>query len=161
MDDLFPSFPTLQRCAADVISARELGTMFAQGRPLRIKYGVDVTAPFLHIGHAVNLWAMRELQQAGHKVVLLIGDYTTRIGDPTGRSVSRPLLGREQIDRDAEAFIAQASRVLLTDPAVLEIRRNSEWWEPMPLEQFLGLLAEVTHARLIQRDMFQDRKSVV
>jgi tyrosyl-tRNA synthetase len=157
MDDLFPHLPTLQRCAADVISARELTTMFAQGRPLRIKYGVDVTAPFLHIGHAVNLWAMRELQQTGHKVVLLIGDYTTRIGDPTGRSASRPVIGREQIDRDAEAFIAQASRVLLTDPAVLEIRRNSEWWEPMPLERFLGLLAEVTHARLIQRDMFQDR----
>jgi tyrosyl-tRNA synthetase len=156
-DDLFQQFPTLQRSATDVISATELRTKLSHGRPLRIKYGVDVTAPFLHIGHAVNLWAMRELQEAGHKVILLIGDYTTRIGDPTGRSAGRPVIAPEQIERDAGAFIAQASRVLLTDPAVLEVRRNSQWWEPMPLARFLGLLAEVTHARLIQRDMFQAR----
>ena len=157
MDELFRHFPTLQRSATDVISAAELHDRLSSGRPLRIKYGVDVTAPFLHIGHGVNLWAMRELQQAGHKVVLLIGDFTTRIGDPTGRSGSRPVISAEQIDRDAEAFIAQAGRVLLTDPAVLEVRRNSQWWAPMPLERFLGLLAGVTHARLIQRDMFQAR----
>jgi tyrosyl-tRNA synthetase len=157
MDDLLHQFPTLLRSAADVISAAELRSKLALGRPLRIKYGVDVTAPFLHIGHAVNLWAMRELQQAGHQVVLLIGDYTTRIGDPTGRAAGRPVIGREQIDRDSAAFIAQAGEVLLTDPAVLEIRRNSQWWESMPLDRFLSLLAEVTHARLIQRDMFQAR----
>lgn len=157
MDDLLHQFPTLLRSAADVISAAELRSKLALGRPLRIKYGVDVTAPFLHIGHAVNLWAMRELQQAGHQVVLLIGDYTTSIGDPTGRAAGRPVIGREQIDRDSAAFIAQAGEVLLTDPAVLEIRRNSQWWESMPLDRFLSLLAEVTHARLIQRDMFQAR----
>jgi tyrosyl-tRNA synthetase len=157
MDELFEHFPTLLRSATDVISAAELRGRLASGRPLRIKYGVDVTAPFLHIGHGVNLWAMRELQQAGHKVVLLIGDFTTRIGDPTGRSGTRPVISAEQIDRDAEAFIAQAGRVLLTDPAVLEVRRNSQWWAPMPLDRFLGLLAGVTHARLIQRDMFQAR----
>jgi tyrosyl-tRNA synthetase len=156
-DDLFQQFPTLKRSAADVISQAELRSKLGHRRPLRIKYGVDVTAPFLHIGHAVNLWAMRELQQAGHKVVLLIDDYTTRIGDPTGRSAGRPAIAPEQIERDSGAFIAQASQVLLTDPAVLEIRRNSQWWEPMPLERFLRLLAEVTHARLIQRDMFQAR----
>src|SRR5215469_10807507 len=157
MDEIFSQVPTLQRTAADVITADELRTKMASGRPLRIKYGVDVTAPFLHLGHAVNLWAMRELQQAGHKVVLLIGDFTTRIGDPTGKSATRPVIPAEQIDRDADEFIAQASRVLLTDPAVLEIRRNSEWWAPMRLESFLGLLSEVTHARLIQRDMFAAR----
>src|SRR5580704_306335 len=151
MDDLFHQFPTLQRSAADVMSAAELRGKLALGRPLRIKYGVDVTAPFLHIGHAVNLWAMREMQQAGHKVVLLIGDFTTRIGDPTGRSATRPVIPAEQIERDAEEFVVQASRVLLTDPAVLEVRRNSEWWAPMRLESFLDLLSEVTHARLIQR----------
>ena len=86
MDETFSQFPTLQRTAADVITADELRAKLASGRPLRIKYGVDVTAPFLHIGHAVNLWAMREMQLAGHKVVLLIGDFTTRIGDPTGKS---------------------------------------------------------------------------
>jgi tyrosyl-tRNA synthetase len=157
MDEIFDQFPTLQRTAADVITADELRARFASGRPLRIKYGVDVTAPFLHIGHAVNLWAMREMQQAGHKVVLLIGDFTTRIGDPTGKSATRPVITAEQIDRDAMEFVAQASQVLLTDPAVLEVRRNSEWWAPMPLDKFLGLLSQVTHARLIQRDMFAGR----
>lgn len=135
MNDVFASFPTLRRCAADVITADELRGRLVAGRQLRIKYGVDVTAPFLHIGHAVNLWAMRELQEAGHKVVLLIGDFTTRIGDPTGRSAARPEIPPEQIDRDAEAFIAQAGQVLLTDPAVLEVRRNSQWWAPMRLER--------------------------
>lgn len=157
MDDFFSQFPTLQRTVADVITADDLRAKFTSGRPLRIKYGVDVTAPFLHIGHAVNLWAMRELQEAGHQVVLLIGDFTTRIGDPTGRSVTRPVIPPEQIERDAAAFIEQAGKVLLTDPAVLEVRRNSEWWAPMALESFLELLAQVTHARLIQRDMFAAR----
>jgi tyrosyl-tRNA synthetase len=157
MHDLFRQFPTLQRTAAEVFTTEDLRSRLTSGRPLRIKFGVDVTAPFLHIGHAVNLWAMREMQQAGHKVVLLIGDYTTLIGDPTGKSATRPVISPGQIDRDAEAFIAQASRVLLTDPAVLEVRRNSEWWAPMPLAQFLSLLSQVTHARLIQRDMFQAR----
>jgi tyrosyl-tRNA synthetase len=157
MDEIFRDFPTLQRTAADIITREELRGRLAAGRPLRIKYGVDVTAPFLHIGHAVNLWAMREMQEAGHRVVLLIGDFTTRIGDPTGKSSTRPVIGAEQIDRDAGGFIAQASRVLRTEPEVLEIRRNSEWWGRMPLESFLGLLAHVTHARLIQRDMFASR----
>jgi len=156
-NELFRLSPTLQRTAADVITAADLRDRMAGGRQLRIKYGVDVTAPFLHIGHGVNLWAMRELQQAGHKVMLLIGDFTTRIGDPTGRSATRPVIPVGQIERDAEAFIGQAGRILLTDPAVFEVRRNSEWWNPMRLEKFLSLLSEVTHARLIQRDMFAAR----
>jgi tyrosyl-tRNA synthetase len=157
MNELFRQSPTLQRTAADVITAADLRARMAGGRQLRIKYGVDVTAPFLHIGHGVNLWAMRELQQAGHKVMLLIGDFTTRIGDPTGRSAARPVIPAGQIERDAEAFVEQAGRILLTDPAVFEVRRNSEWWSPMRLESFVSLLAEVTHARLIQRDMFAAR----
>ena len=156
-NELFRLSPTLQRTAADVITAADLRARMAGGRQLRIKYGVDVTAPFLHIGHGVNLWAMRELQQAGHKVMLLIGDFTTRIGDPTGRSATRPVIAAGQIERDAEAFIEQAGRILLTDPAVFEVRRNSEWWSPMRLESFVSLLSEVTHARLIQRDMFAAR----
>jgi tyrosyl-tRNA synthetase len=138
VNDVFDGFPTLRRCAADVIAASELRSKLTAGRPMRIKYGVDVTAPFLHIGHAVNLWAMRELQEVGHKVVLLIGDFTTRIGDPTGRTASRSVIPPEQIDADADAFIAQAGQVLLTGPEVLEIRRKSQWWVPMPLEKFLG-----------------------
>ncbi len=157
MDEIFCEFPTLQRTAADIITADELRNRLAAGRPLRIKYGVDVTAPFLHIGHAVNLWALREMQEAGHKVVLLIGDFTTRIGDPAGKSATRPVISAGQIDRDAEGFVTQASRVLRTEPEVLEVRRNSEWWGQMPLDSFLGLLSHVTHARLIQRDMFASR----
>jgi tyrosyl-tRNA synthetase len=157
MDQIFSQCPTLERTARDVITPGDLRARMASGRPLRIKYGVDVTAPFLHVGHAVNLWAMRELQDLGHKVVLLVGDFTTRIGDPTGRSAARPVIAAEQIERDAEAFVAQAGLVLRTDQDVLEVRRNSEWWAPMRLEVFLSLLAHVTHARLIQRDMFAGR----
>lgn len=155
--DIFESLPTLQRTAEEIFSLDDLREKLASGKPLRIKYGVDVTAPFLHIGHAVNLWAMREMQESGHKVVLLIGDFTTRIGDPTGKSKTRPIISPEQIERDAEGFIEQVSRILLTDPAIFEVRRNSEWWEPMPLVRFMELLSMVTHARLIQRDMFQRR----
>lgn len=157
MTDIFEQFPTLQRTAEEVFSVDDFREKLASGKPLRIKYGVDVTAPFLHIGHAVNLWAMREMQEAGHKVVLLIGDFTTLIGDPTGKSKTRPVISSEQIDRDAEGFIAQAGKVLLTDPEVFEVRRNSEWWGPISLNKFMDLLAMVTHARLIQRDMFQRR----
>lgn len=157
MTDIFAQSPTLQRTAEEVITADDLKEKLASGKQLRIKYGVDVTAPFLHIGHAVNLWAMREMQEAGHKVLLLIGDFTTRIGDPTGRSKTRPLITSEQIERDAEGFISQVSRILKTDPAVFEVRRNSEWWDRMPLARFMELLSLATHARLIQRDMFQRR----
>ena len=157
MTDVLDQFPTLRRTAEQVFTAEDLRRKLTSGKPLRIKYGVDVTAPFLHIGHAVNLWAMREMQEAGHKVVLLIGDFTTRVGDPTGRSAARPVISAEQIARDAEGFISQAGQVLRTGPEALEVRYNSQWWRPMPLERFLELLSLVTHARLIQRDMFQQR----
>lgn len=148
---------SLARTMDDVVSMAELREKLASGRPLRIKYGVDVTAPFLHIGHAVNLWAMRDLQERGHVVVFLIGDFTTRIGDPTGRSEARKVISRDDIERNAERFIEQVSAVLLTDPAVFEVRRNSEWWDAMSVDELLGLLSMVTHSRLIQRDMFQQR----
>jgi tyrosyl-tRNA synthetase len=157
MPDLLSQSPTLQRTAVEVHTADGLRAKLAEQRPLRIKYGVDVTAPFLHIGHAVNLWAMRELQDAGHKVILLIGDFTTSIGDPTGRSATRPVIAPAQIERDAQGFIQQAGQVLRTDPDVFEVQRNSRWWASMPVARFMALLKEVTHARLIQRDMFQRR----
>lgn len=141
----------------DVVSLDELRQKLAVGRPLRIKYGVDVTAPFLHIGHAVNLWMMRYLQDHGHKVIFLIGDFTTRIGDPTGKSLTRKIVPQEEIERNAQAFIEQVAMVLRTDPEVLEIGRNSEWYEGMPLGQFFELLSMLTYQRLIQRDMFQRR----
>ena len=127
------------------------------GPPMRIKYGVDATAPFLHIGHAVNLWAMRALQERGHKVVLLLGDFTTRIGDPTGKSKTRKVLSVEEIEHNAQEFIHQVGLILHTDPEVFEVRRNSEWYGEMQLEAFLSLLSTLTYSRLIQRDMFQER----
>ena len=125
---------------------------------MRIKYGVDLTAPYLHIGHAVNLWMMRMLQDLGHKVQFLIGDTTTRIGDPSGRNVLRPVIPMEEIESNAQAFMTQAQMVLRFDDLELyEIRSNSEWYDQMPAAELLRLLSMVTHARLVSRDMFRER----
>lgn len=145
------------RTTDEIFTLGELRDRLSSGKKLRIKYGVDVTAPFLHIGHAVNLWMMRELQEIGHTVVFLIGDFTTRIGDPTGKSKTRPVIAREEIEANAQLFIEQVSKVLLTDPDVFEIRRNSEWYDQMSVDRFLSLVGMTTHARLISRDMFQRR----
>lgn len=123
-----------------------------------MKFGADVTAGFLHLGHAVNLWMMREMQERGHLVQFLIGDFTTRVGDPTGRSGARVPPSREAIERDAEAFIRQVGRVLVTDdPEVFEVRRNSEWWDRRSLSDFLGFAGSVTAGKLLSRDMFRAR----
>jgi len=146
------------RTTEDFFSLDEFRELLGQNRQLRIKYGVDVTAPYLHIGHAVNLWMMRKLQDLGHKVIFLVGDFTTQIGDPTGRNKSRPVIPLEEIERNTAEFIEQAKMVLrFEDPNLLEIRRNSEWYNTMPLAEFLKLIAIVTHGRLISRDMFQKR----
>jgi tyrosyl-tRNA synthetase len=147
-----------KRTSQDYFSFEDFKTKLLSGKQMRIKYGVDVTAGFLHLGHAVNLWMMRKLQELGHKVVFLIGDFTTRIGDPTGKSDTRPIIPLEEIEKNALEFIKQVSNVLITDnPDVFEIRRNSEWFDKMGINEFLGLLSMVTHARLISRDMFQKR----
>lgn len=146
------------RTTEQIFAPEEFTRLLESGRQLRIKYGVDVTAPYLHIGHAVNLWLMRRLQDMGHRVQLLIGDFTTRIGDPTGRDLLRPVLPQEEITRNAAALIEQAGMVLrIDDPELLEIRRNSEWYSHMPAEELLHLFSLVTYTRLIARDMFQTR----
>jgi tyrosyl-tRNA synthetase len=117
-----------------------------------------VTASFLHIGHAVNLWMMREMQERGHLVQFLIGDFTTRVGDPTGRSGARVPPSREAIERDAAAFVRQVGKVLITDdPEIFEVRRNSEWWDDTALGDFIGLAGGVTAGKLLSRDMFRAR----
>ncbi|MFF0344578.1 tyrosine--tRNA ligase [Kribbella sp. NPDC004875] len=147
----------LRRTTDTVVGADDLRERLESGRPLRIKYGVDCTAPDLHLGHAVNLWMMRQLQDAGHRVVFLLGDLTTRVGDPTGRSETRPVLTPEQIDANAASFLEQVSLVLRTDPEVFEVRRNSEWYDAMPVAELLSLFAQVTQAQLMSRDMFRAR----
>ncbi|MFC0676022.1 tyrosine--tRNA ligase [Brachybacterium hainanense] len=145
------------RTIESIVDEEALRERLDAGEHLRIKYGVDLTAPNLHLGHAVNLWLMRHLQENGHTVVFLLGDTTTQVGDPTGRSATRPVLGEEEIARNAEAFLAQISRVLRTEPELLEVRRNSEWYGEMAVPQLLSLFAMTTHAQLMARDMFRAR----
>lgn len=145
------------RTTDEIFTLEELRRLLLSGKQLRMKYGVDVTAPYLHIGHAVNLWMYRRLQELGHKVIFLVGDFTTQIGDPTGKNKTRPVLPEEEIQRNAQAFIEQAFMVLHRDEEVVEVRRNSEWFSPMEAGRLLSLLSMVTHSRLISRDMFQRR----
>ncbi|QNE21237.1 tyrosine--tRNA ligase [Kribbella qitaiheensis] len=157
MTDTSAVLERLRRTTDSIIGEADLLQRLASDRPLRIKYGVDCTAPFLHLGHAVNLWMMRQLQDLGHQVVFLLGDLTTRIGDPTGRSETRPVLTPAEIDANAAAFTEQVGLVLRTSPDVFEVRRNSEWYDAMDTATLLGLFSQVTHAQLMARDMFRTR----
>ena len=127
----------------------------ATGVPLRIKLGLDPTAPDIHLGHTVVLTKMRELQDLGHTVIFLIGDFTSMIGDPSGRNVTRPPLTREQIEANAKTYQAQAG--LLLDPAKTEIRFNSEWSDPLGARGMIQLAARYTVARMMERDDFSKR----
>ncbi|MFL6698617.1 MAG: tyrosine--tRNA ligase [Vitreoscilla sp.] len=127
----------------------------ATGQPLRIKLGLDPTAPDIHIGHTVVLNKMRQLQDLGHTVIFLIGDFTSQIGDPSGRNNTRPPLTREQIEANAQTYYAQASMVL--DPARTEIRYNSEWSDPLGARGMIQLAARYTVARMMERDDFAKR----
>lgn len=147
----------LRRNIDTIIGEEQLLDQLASGKSLRIKYGVDCTAPDLHLGHAVNLWMMRHLQEYGHRVVFLFGDTTTQIGDPTGKSETRSVLSRDEIDRNARAFIKQASLVLLIESDLLEVRRNSEWFDVKPVTELLSLFSMTTVADLVARDMFRER----
>ena len=127
-----------------------------EGRPLRVKLGIDPTAPDIHLGHAVVLRKLRQFQDAGHRVVLIIGDYTARVGDPSGRSSLRPMLSDEEIEANAATFQEQAMRILDEDPARLEVRRNSEWLA-MPSVELLKLMRHATAAQLLEREDFAKR----
>jgi tyrosyl-tRNA synthetase len=127
----------------------------ATGVPLRIKLGLDPTAPDLHLGHTVVLNKMRQLQDLGHTVIFLIGDFTSMIGDPSGRNTTRPPLTREQIEANAQTYFRQASLVL--DPARTEIRHNSEWSDPLGARGMIQLAAKYTVARMLERDDFTKR----
>ncbi|MBK5233982.1 MAG: tyrosine--tRNA ligase [Thermoleophilia bacterium] len=160
MDEGHTSDAALQRAAAlsaNAVEALPEGGLARQldgGEPLRIKLGIDPTAPDIHLGHTVVLNKLRQFQDDGHQVVLIIGDYTARVGDPTGRSEQRPMLDPETIGRNARTFQEQAFKIL--DPDRTEVRFNSEWLRMEP-EELLGLLAKATIAQLLERDDFQKR----
>jgi tyrosyl-tRNA synthetase len=144
----------LTRNAVDVLPAGMLQEQLDAGRPLRVKLGIDPTTPDIHLGHTVVLEKLREFQQAGHRVVLIVGDFTARVGDPSGRSAQRPMPSPEEIEANAATYQEQAFKLL--DRERTEVRFNSEWLRMAP-EELLGLLAQTTVARLIERDDFQKR----
>src|SRR3954466_3112001 len=135
---------------------RKLEQAAREGRQLRVKLGIDPTAADIHLGHTVVLQKLREFQDLGHKVVLIIGDYTARVGDPSGRSSTRPVLSGEEIDANAQTFQEQAGHVLRSDPETLEVRFNGEWLD-MSMEQLFALARIPTVAQILERDDFAKR----
>ena len=144
----------LTRNAVQALPDGELERQLAKGRPLRVKLGVDPTTPDIHLGHTVVLRKLREFQDLGHTVVLIVGDYTARVGDPSGRSATRPQVDSAEIDRNAETYEKQAYSVL--DPDRTEVRRNGEWLD-MPMEELFRLARTSTVAQLLERDDFAKR----
>jgi len=127
------------------------------GRPLRIKLGMDPTAPDVTLGHAVPLKVIRQFQDFGHKAVLIIGDYTARVGDPSGRNTTRPILTGEQIAANAKTYVEQVGKILLSDPAHLEVRWNGEWLGSMDLIALIRLASRKSVAQMLERDTFKER----
>jgi len=155
MSTLEEQLHVIESGTADVVPRAALTDKLKSGRQLRIKLGVDPTAPDLHLGHAVPLRKLRQFQDLGHQVVLIIGDFTALIGDPSGRSTTRPALTREQIEANATTYIEQAYKIL--DPARTEMRRNSEWLGELDFEAILRLTSKFTVARILERDDFAKR----
>lgn len=145
----------LSRRVAEAVVLDSLRKKLESGKRLRVKLGVDPTAPDLHLGHTVPLKKLREFQDLGHQVVLIIGDYTARVGDPTGKSKTRPMLSEDDVKKNAETYLAQAGKVL--DVSKLEIRWNGEWFSKMDFNDLLKLAAQFTVARMIERDDFANR----
>jgi tyrosyl-tRNA synthetase len=145
----------LTRNAVDVLPAGELERKLAKDRPLRVKLGIDVTSADIHIGRAIPLQRMRAFQDEGHTGVLIIGDYTTRIGDPSGRSAERPVLTDEEIDSNGQTYLDQAMVIL--DPERTEVRYNGEWLAKLTYAEVVRLARTLTVARLLERDDFAKR----
>ena len=146
---------SVYRNAVDVIPLEELDRRLASGQTLRVKLGIDPTAPDIHLGFVVVLRELRLFQDLGHTAVLVIGDFTARVGDPSGRSKTRPVLSTEQIEENTRTYLEQAYLVL--DRERTEVRRNSEWLAPLNMEDLIGLTRATTVARLLERDDFSKR----
>jgi tyrosyl-tRNA synthetase len=147
----------LRRGTVEIISDEDLLAKLRQGRPLRVKLGLDPSAPDLHIGHAIVLRKMRQFQDLGHRAVLIIGDYTARIGDPSGKTKARPLLDEATIKQNAETYFQQAGKVLDTRPEKLEIRYNGEWLAKLSFADVLRLTSHMTLQQMEQRENFKQR----
>src|SRR3977135_774782 len=145
----------LKQGAAQIISEAELRAKLALGRPLRVKLGVDPTSPDLHLGHAIILRKLRQFQDLGHEAILIIGDFTSMIGDPSGRSATRPQLSRDQVAANAETYRAQAFKVL--DPARTKLVANGDWFSKMGFEEVIRLNSMVTLQKILQREDFRNR----
>lgn len=141
--------------AVDLITEPDLVHKLARGTPLRVKLGIDPTASDIHLGFAVVLRKLRQLQELGHLAVLILGDFTAQVGDPSGRSTTRPPLTREEVDEHARTYVEQIEQILIPDR--LEVRRNSEWLAAMGIEDVLRLTARTTVARMLERDDFANR----
>ncbi|MEM8712870.1 MAG: tyrosine--tRNA ligase, partial [Planctomycetota bacterium] len=148
-----------RRGTTDLIEEQQLRGMVAKSLresvPLRIKFGMDPSSPDLHLGHAVQLRKLRDLQDLGHQIVLIVGDATAMVGDPSGRNKLRPVLTREEVERNLQTYTEQAGRVL--DMEKTEVRRNAEWFDAMDFEALLKLTTRMTVAQMIERDTFQTR----
>jgi tyrosyl-tRNA synthetase len=147
----------LTRNAVDVLPEGGLEAKLKLGRPLRVKLGIDVTSPDIHLGRGIPLQRMRAFQDEGHKAVFIVGDYTTRIGDPSGRSSERPILSDEEIDANAQVYLDQAKTILRDDPELLEVRYNGEWLSKLSYADVVRLGRIVTVARMLERDDFEKR----
>lgn len=145
----------LRRGCVEIMDEAELRERLRAGKPLRVKAGFDPTAADLHLGHTVLLQKLRQFQQLGHHVIFLIGDFTARIGDPTGRSETRPVLSREAIDANAQTYVQQVAKIL--DMSNVEVRRNSEWLDALGSDGMIRLAAQYTVARMLERDDFEKR----
>ncbi|MDI4636490.1 MULTISPECIES: tyrosine--tRNA ligase [Halomonadaceae] len=155
MSDVADALALLERGTHEILLADELKEKLASGRPLRIKAGFDPTAPDLHLGHSVLLTKMRQFQDLGHQVIFLIGDFTGRIGDPTGKNVTRKPLTEEEVKANAETYKAQVFKIL--DPAKTEVRFNAEWFSAMSAADMIELAGQSTVARMLERDDFEKR----
>jgi tyrosyl-tRNA synthetase len=151
----------LKRGTVEIFTETELAERLSAaektGRQLRVKLGLDPTSPDIHLGHTVVLRKMRQFQDLGHKAVLIIGDYTARIGDPTGQNATRPMLTPEQIEKNAETYLQQAGRILDSSDERLEVRHNSEWLAQLNLADIIKLTSSMTVARMLERDTFEIR----
>ena len=145
----------LRRGVSEIIVESEFVELLDSGRPLRLKMGFDPSAPDIHVGHAVGLRKLRQLQELGHKVVLIVGDWTAQIGDPSGKSQTRPMLTQEEVLENAETYLAQFFKVVERDRT--EVRWQSEWFGPFSLRDVIGLTSRFTVAQFLAREDFAKR----